>query len=250
MFKLFQILFLSVALNILATPARSCSCSGPFLFCETIKFYQSTSKRVRLVIKGIKVSEIAHGMKIRIIDTIAGVPANDTVMVWGDDGFNCRWYVSQFKTSDTMIFSLPYTDMTGGGASLEKPTDYMISSCGTFYMYCKNDTVTGSGLPSPGQPYSVFKNSIAGCFTGIHESDFSSSISIFPNASSGKFELDIQGFHSARISIFNSLGQKVWQDSSNNLPMPIDLSDHALGVYFIKVESKDKILGMKKVIIQ
>ena len=83
----------------------ACSCGGPDNFCSTID-----NQNNNLIIKGVKVSQILHGMKVKILEVLSGSESNDTIMVWGDDGALCRLYTDLFSVSDTLILALHNTD--------------------------------------------------------------------------------------------------------------------------------------------
>ncbi len=73
-------------------------------------------------------------------------------------------------------------------------------------------------------------------------------ISVYPNTSSGKFNLVFTGDKNSVYSteIFNSVGEKVY--SSLSFQSKIDLSDKPSGVYYLHVNTTSKSLNTKVVI--
>ena len=76
-------------------------------------------------------------------------------------------------------------------------------------------------------------------------------VSVFPNPSNGKFTLTGNNISINAIYIYNVMGTKVFSTSdikplTNN---EIDISDCEKGIYFIKIDSRDKI-HTEKIVIQ
>ena len=64
-----------------------------------------------------------------------------------------------------------------------------------------------------------------------------SKMSVFPNPSeNGIFNVELEGFGTQKqIEVFNTIGAKVWEKSTSNDLLTIELSDLKDGVYFIRV---------------
>jgi hypothetical protein len=72
--------------------------------------------------------------------------------------------------------------------------------------------------------------------------------SITPNPNNGKFLLSIndeQSNSQREIFIYNSLGQVVCQQVLNSTACEVDLSSQSKGIYFVKVQSVDKVYTKK-----
>jgi N-acetylneuraminic acid mutarotase len=83
--------------------------------------------------------------------------------------------------------------------------------------------------------------------TGIHETNSSSGISVYPNPSNGFVFLDSDNSSTAGIKVFNSSGEIVFQSNKNI--SSIDLSDQPKGVYIILLTDQGKTFS-KTIIIQ
>lgn len=72
-------------------------------------------------------------------------------------------------------------------------------------------------------------------------------ISIFPNPSSGVFTIDTE-LTKGELEIYNVLGEKVKSLQIASSKVEIDLSAQPKGIYFIKLQSEDKIYSQKLII--
>ena len=72
---------------------------------------------------------------------------------------------------------------------------------------------------------------------------------VYPNPTSGVFNLELNDNKSYDISIFNSLGQKVYNNIVNSTSMLIDLEKLESGVYTIELQNSD-IVYTERIIIE
>jgi len=87
--------------------------------------------------------------------------------------------------------------------------------------------------------------------TGITDVEKNSqTVLVFPNPSNGKFTVTAINSSINAIYIYNVMGTKVFSKSDIKLPANslIDISDYEKGIYFIKIDSRDKIHTEKFVI--
>jgi hypothetical protein len=89
-----------------------------------------------------------------------------------------------------------------------------------------------------------------GITTGINISDYSSEntmdIELFPNPSSGKFQLSMDNNYSNKnsiVSIFYATGQKIYHAEITDKNHNIDISHHGKGIYFVRVTINKMILS-------
>jgi hypothetical protein len=113
----------------LGAEASACSCNwgGPF---------QKVAPQAELVIRG-KVLNY-HGldrgvplaMDVEILEVLKGQAGNRRVRVWGDNGWLCRPYVSQFPAGTEWILALNGPGSKPG----QNPGDCALSICGQFWL--------------------------------------------------------------------------------------------------------------------
>lgn len=72
-------------------------------------------------------------------------------------------------------------------------------------------------------------------------------VSIYPNPGSGTFILQStnQPFSNLTITVFNSLGEIIFESEIRNQKIEIDLSPHPSGIYFVKVIEGDRMAVTK-----
>jgi len=81
----------------------------------------------------------------------------------------------------------------------------------------------------------------------IQENSFGSNLSVYPNPSSGisKIQLD-KNHNTIKVSIFNSLGNKIAIQESNNTNLIIlNTQDYSVGVYYIQLQSENQKATIK-----
>ena len=66
-------------------------------------------------------------------------------------------------------------------------------------------------------------------------------VSIYPNPSTGLFELSFNNYYIQKIHVYNSLGKLVQNDIINNYinNHNININNMPSGVYFVKIETKE-----------
>ncbi len=87
--------------------------------------------------------------------------------------------------------------------------------------------------------------------TGLNELAQGPSLKIYPNPTRGEFVLDFAKKlnENARVSVFNTRGQKLFDQAVNARSMKVDLSAHPSGEYILKIESSEGI-RTEKIILQ
>ncbi len=92
-----------------------------------------------------------------------------------------------------------------------------------------------------------------GYYTGIdNKLNPESNTLLYPNPSDGEITIEMpKGDYDNEnlISVYNSVGSLVWQNSTPDNVIHIDLSQQAKGVYFVKITNKNSILT-KKLVLQ
>jgi hypothetical protein len=83
---------------------------------------------------------------------------------------------------------------------------------------------------------------------GINEQNLNSSAEIFPNPTTGTFSINYSTLlSSVKYQVFNSTGQVVTMGSMEMIlpgsSQTIDLSEHADGVYLLRIESMEGMIS-------
>lgn len=88
--------------------------------------------------------------------------------------------------------------------------------------------------------------------TGIEENNNNFSPTIYPNPTTGIFQLTTDNIQSAKLEleIYNLLGEKVYMATKTNVGTNyiIDISNQPKGIYFVKIYDGDKIYSNKIVV--
>ncbi len=75
-----------------------------------------------------------------------------------------------------------------------------------------------------------------------------SGFNIYPNPTSGIFQITSNKIRIMNLEIDNVLGEKIYQCPISQLKSPIDISSHPSGIYFLKTTSQDGSSSVKKII--
>lgn len=75
-------------------------------------------------------------MRVEILEVIAGSTETNTIEIWGDNGAQCRPYVTQFPIGTEWILGI------GSDFAPTNPT-YVISVCGAYWLKVDNDQAIG-----------------------------------------------------------------------------------------------------------
>ncbi len=126
---------LYIIATILGINANACDCFyfGGFAFSNQLADLVVYGKVIDYDSVGTKWSpDLKMSIRFEIIEKYRGIETKDTIIVLGDNGAECRPYISTFKPNSKWILALN----TFG-------KDYEISSCGEFYLQVEKDFVRG-----------------------------------------------------------------------------------------------------------
>ena len=76
--------------------------------------------------------EVDRAMEVEVIEVLKGSARARRIRIWGDDGGQCRPYVSGFKVGTEWIFAVN-----------RLKDDYAISVCGEYWARVEGDVVSG-----------------------------------------------------------------------------------------------------------
>lgn len=115
-----------------------------------------------------------------------------------------------------------------------------------------------AGLPNFITAYN-YSNTIYDCEAGIEEYDEENDILIYPNPTSGQFQITNDGSASlttgllriTNVSIYNLLGEMVLDLPVNKLTnQPINLSSQPDGIYFVRLQTEQGMVSKKVVVMR
>ena len=80
--------------------------------------------------------------------------------------------------------------------------------------------------------------------TTINENDWSKKISVYPNPANDFIDIETD-FKNCYFSVFNATGKLILREKTNQSKTRIDLSNYANGLYFIQLQSDEKMISKK-----
>lgn len=105
-----------------------------------------------------------------------------------------------------------------------------------------NYTLTTSG------GYDAFILKMSSSVIGIKEYTSRNNISIYPNPTNDILNIELKNSDKIKIEIANTLGQIVFEETTETKNLKLDIKNLNAGLYFLKIISGDKIIGTKKVV--
>lgn len=79
--------------------------------------------------------ELPYSIKFLIKEKIRGIESNDTIVIFGDNGFECRPYIEKFRPDTKWVVAVDRLQVTGGV--------YELSICGEFHLAVSNGIAHG-----------------------------------------------------------------------------------------------------------
>jgi len=87
--------------------------------------------------------------------------------------------------------------------------------------------------------------------TNTNDQNYENSVVVFPNPTTGKFSVFMKGEKATAVTLYNSLGMKVYDNHSiANSNLNIDLNQSGSGVFIVQLAFKNKKPLTKKIIIK
>lgn len=127
--------------------------------------------------------------------------------------------------------------LTESVRALPVQNDFVGSAAGT--MTSQNISFASSGISSTGDA----------CVVGIEDIISENDFQIFPNPATNQLAIGNRQFVNGLIEIYSMLGEKVFQTSIQSSFVPIDVSEWSRGVYFVRINSGQKVFS-KKVVVE
>lgn len=86
-------------------------------------------------------------------------------------------------------------------------------------------------------------------YTGMGIDDnFSNNFYIYPNPSNGIFNVNLANKETTHFTVYNSLGQVIYQTTTNNIVNTIDLSSYNKGLYLLEINNGKSIQSRKLIV--
>ncbi|WKZ77525.1 MAG: hypothetical protein QY319_10335 [Candidatus Kapaibacterium sp.] len=121
------------------TFACDCESQGHFLtVAPKSKLVALVKVNSYLTFKNIYDKPTPMSMEVEIVKVYLGQETRKTVTVWGDNGKQCRPYLSFFKTDNYYVIAFDQD-------SKENPLDYAISNCGDYWLTADNEKKIANG---------------------------------------------------------------------------------------------------------
>lgn len=125
--------------------ACDCESQGHFLtVAPKSKLVALVKVNRYLTFKNIYDKPTPMSMEVEIVKVYLGQETRKTVTVWGDNGNQCRPYLSIFKTDNYYVIAFDQD-------SKENPLDYAISNCGDYWLTADNEKKIATGAVSEKQ---------------------------------------------------------------------------------------------------
>lgn len=219
-------------------------------------------------------------------DVTSGIIVNNTVPVDADGNANALGsYTIEYSVSDLAgnngicIINVDVIDDIGPVINLVSPAQFPVN-CGEFADYVElatatdnwdgdltasmqidatavNDQVNGnytifySVTDAAGNQANAERTIVISACTGIEEAAFANFIDLYPNPTSGMINVkyDLNSSEEYNISVFNVLGEMVYDAGSNQLngssELSIDISNQVEGIYLVRFENAEGIATKK-----
>jgi len=218
-----------------------------------------------IFVKGIKVEDYYHGIKLKILENYSGNNLKDTILIWycnPNQILECNfWDVqSTYKVNDTLICILRKTELLGNiincdtcpdmvdTIDLEKIGDYMIVYCYPSILKLSQGKVSGRILnvyQDTSILYSDFENLLINPVDIIVKNRFAKEIKIYPNPTANEVKIILpQVKFINSIEVYNNLGKILDQKIIRKEIYLINysLADFESGLYFIRLIFSNDII--------
>jgi hypothetical protein len=129
---------LLVAFSPSISDACSCAWGGPFLTVAPRAESIVRGRVLRYTGPNGAVGQVA--MDVETVEVLKGRERPGRIRVWGDNGIQCRPYVSTFPVGTEWVFAISRIAQ-GEGAG-----DFVINGCGQYWVRVEGDLVVGQLL--------------------------------------------------------------------------------------------------------
>lgn len=208
-------LFINIYNNALAC---SCGYYEP-VFCRELREDENVLKVVIEEIYDINYYGFIDKMRVKVLEDIHLTTSHDTLLIIGQDGFNCAEYLDQFNISDTLIL----------GTYIQNDTAMSyLNGCGLSFLRFQNDTIYGQITDDlTVQTIEDFKANLFTCIDlqvpleDLNEND----IKIYPNPFTDKVKVEFSESIS-KLELIDLNGKILQTLEPNNLQLEFTFSEN------------------------
>ena len=219
----FSVIFLTTIYSFKIT--NSCTC-GPYnhIFCEVVRSYHHVAV-VEIT------EEISYSTKrANVISNLNLEIPIEEIIILGQDGVNCGENMELFEIGDTLIL----------GLFLYNDSIYYLDGCGRHYLKLSNNKVTGGIYQGIEEiSYENFVDGLNECLVlvDVLETEKLENIEVFPNPTRNKLIIGKTNVGIDAISILNSKGELLLEQSNQLIKERIILDIETLhpGIYFVRI---------------
>lgn len=242
--------------------AHACSCSGPPTFCGVLNGNGWDHSHV---LEATKLKDTLHGMivlpeKVYIEDSNE-IVLNEPLLIWGDPGFLCREYTSQFEVGEKLVLAIKTMDYAE--YDHEEIGDFTLSLCGLHHLRIVDGMVqgriTGDDQSMTHEDFEVYMETeaytnycpeLVYSNTTINELNV---VKIFPNPTSGELTI-INELGDGKIEemvIYSNKGHLVNINTASRKgkTATMDLGGLASGIYFMQIRMQGRMIN-KKIVVE
>ena len=142
------------------------------------------------------------------------------------------------------------TDSSGNAPCNQFSTGIIADDSITFSLFSTIDSVSSGGVATVVTPV-VSSGGVAAdlcsTVTGVKELSSSMEVQVYPNPSSGQFQVSSSKFIQ-NLEIYNMMGERIYSAEVNSNRMELDLKKEASGIYFVRIFS-GKEIDIKRIVI-
>lgn len=211
-------------------------------FSEPKGFFRNVGDKVYYLPENSLTESLLYDYDMQVGDTIPET--------YNHFGFNVTTVVSidtvivngvarrKFNLSTTYVMSTFIIEGIGHERGLFEPMDVMLDFAGQLFCYSENGVA-------------VYPLTNAFCFAGLNNLPDAALVKVYPNPSSGSFELDLSGMKGGvqEITILDANGKKLNLSFKAESNGHYSFSMNTKGVYTVRVIGVNKAVATQKLVI-
>ena len=219
---------------------NSCSC-GIYepVFCRIVTEGHN-------IIQVVVTDSTSHIMKVNLIENINKEINEDSLLIYGQDGWTCGESLNQFNINDTLILAVTEWEFNG--------VDYwyLEGYCGVHFLRYEEGMVKGQITDTLTlQPIQDFKDNLFSCLdmeVPIEDvENLENQITVFPNPVLENFQISITQNQIDGYKIYNLNGQQIKNRTYYQSENTVEVNSNGMesGIYYIRIITSKGILTRK-----